>query len=107
MSQEQVKQQAQAMLNSMCNDIFFNKLASLGIEPDNEQEAAQLLQLGQSLLGQYPRGEAGTHVKQACYGDDAASAVASNGVAVEAYQALDYVYKTQPNLVKAAEILMN
>jgi hypothetical protein len=105
----QVVQQAAAMWDAVRSDVFFNKLASLGITPSNEQEAGQLLELGGVLLQQYPRQTAGVTVKQAgmeVFGADSVSPIAATGYSQEAHDAVDWLCNARPDLVHAAGILV-
>jgi hypothetical protein len=50
--------QAMNVLEGVSSLVFFNKLASLGVEPANEQEAASLWQMGINTFKELPPGSA-------------------------------------------------
>ena len=99
---------AQDKFTEIQADIFFRKLASLGITPANEDEARQLWELGDSYLQEYPRqSDAGTATKQASFEafGDKSSVLANDGCSADAHKIVDELCKN-PELVKAAHILL-
>jgi hypothetical protein len=53
-------------LNEMRGKVFFGKLASMGIQPANQEEANMLWQFGMSVLNESPMGSEGyASIKQA------------------------------------------
>lgn len=88
--------------------IFFNKLASLDVLPDTDEEAATLWQLGDRLLRERPRlSDAGRQTKQASartFGERS-SALTGDGCSLDAHRLADELCH-DPNIMNAAQILL-
>lgn len=96
------------MIGQMQEFIFFNKLASLGIQVENEEDGRRYLAVGNAMLQQHPIQTMGRNVKQACadaFGTN--GQVSEQGFSADAHQVAEYVFASCPDLVKAAEFLVS
>jgi hypothetical protein len=100
---------AESLLHDLQTTVFFNKLASLGIEPRTEQEAELLWGAGDDVLRQYPRvSQEGVQVKQAGMNlfPEKAAKLTNSGFSNEAHEAAETLLQQAPQYYKAASILL-
>ena len=104
---EQV-QAAFATMKDVQQRVFFNKLASLGVNPASDEERAMLWELGSRVLLNAPsRSQEAQTIKQASFNvfGDKISAVDAHGYSQEAYATVDELFKDE-RVVKSAHILL-
>ena len=103
MNQEILKQ-ADELMHEVAASVFFQKLATYGLQPSNDEEADFLLETGQTLLQQYPfAAENVVKAKTAALG--AECKVAADGYSEESHRWTDELMKDQP-VVAAASMLL-
>jgi hypothetical protein len=102
----QALQQANQLLVNMQANIFFNKLASFGIVPSSEKEAAAFFATAEKLVAQHPFETLGHQVKQACAVEGEVPQLSADGFSEDAHQTTEVIYANHPQLVKAAELLL-
>lgn len=99
---------AEQLMTEVQADIFFKKLASLGVTADTDRQAAALWELGDRILQERPRlSDAGRAVKQASaetFGG-LCSDVAHDGCSLDAHKIADQLCNDR-DVVKAAHILL-
>ena len=99
---------AEEMMTGLQANVYFNKLASLGVIPATDKEAETLWKLGDRLLQEQPRlSEAGRATKQASlemFGRNS-SPLAQDGCSLESHAVVEELCK-DPNIVKAAHLLL-
>ncbi len=100
--------EAEERMTDIQAEIFFKKLASLGVVPTSEEQASILWELGDSVLQERPRlSDAGRATKQAgleTFGD-LCSAVGHDGCSLDAHAIADELCRDEKT-VKAAHILL-
>jgi hypothetical protein len=103
-------EQAQQVLQNTQNTIFFNKLASLGIKPQTQQQALGLLKEAAALLEMFPREVPQTQraMKSASFKvfPNQTSEVCRDGYSQDTHQVVDTMM-TNPELVKCAALILN
>ena len=99
---------AEQLMTDIQSRIFFNKLASLGVTPETDEQAATLWETGDKILCDYPRlSDSGRTTKQASadtFGD-LCSTVTSDGCSLDAHRIADELCRN-PDVVKATHILL-
>jgi hypothetical protein len=99
---------ARKVLTGVQAEVFFDKLASLGINPQNDSQADQLWDLGAGIVAQSPRvSDAGQRVKQASVEMFGSKAVlyGSDGYSQEARDLTDRICQNS-EVIKAAHFLI-
>ncbi len=99
---------AEQLMTDVQARVFFNKLASLGITAETDEQAAALWELGDNILRQRPRlSDAGRATKQASAAalGERCSAVASDGCSLDAHKIAEGFLKDR-DIAKAVQILL-
>ena len=102
---------AQGLVTETQARVFFNKLASYGITPSDDNQAGQLWALADEILKERPRlSQAGMQMKQAsfdAFGDEHVSRLTDDGCSETAHALADQLIQEDPTLVKAAHLLLS
>jgi hypothetical protein len=100
--------EAEERMTNIQAEIFFKKLASLGVVPTTDEQASILWELGDSILQERPRlSDAGRVTKQAgmeTFGNRC-SALGHDGCSLDAHAIAENLCRDE-NTVKAAHILL-
>jgi len=101
-------QTARQVVTDAQADVFFQKLAALGVLPENDAHAETLWQMADAALKERPRlSEAGRRTKQAscdAFGERA-SQLANDGCSQDAHDIAEELCHNQ-GLVKAAHLML-
>ena len=101
--------EAERLFTNVQADVFFKKLAALGVEPKSEKEAQSLWAIGDRVLKAQPRAsDSGRATKQACLDSfgKLASMVGQDGCSLDAQRITEELFKDQ-KIVKAAQLLLS
>lgn len=101
--------EAEQLMTDIQADVFFRKLASLGVVAGTDEEAAKLWELGDAILQERPRlSDEGQSLKQASLDEfgKLGSAIGNDGCSLDAHKIADELCKDQ-RVVKAAHILLS
>ena len=106
-TQEMIQTARQVVTDAQA-DVFFQKLAALGVLPENDAHAEILWQMADAALKERPRlSEAGRRTKQAScetFGDRASS-LASDGCSQDSHDIAEGLCHDQ-GLVKSAHLML-
>ena len=106
-TQEMVKE-AEQLMTDIQADVFFRKLASLGVVPTTDEQAANLWELGDAILKERPRlSDSGLALKQASLDEFGrlGSPLSSDGCSADAHMIAAKLSQDE-RVVKAAHILL-
>lgn len=99
---------AEQLMTDLQADIYFRKLASLGIVPTTDEQSANLWELGDAILKERPRlSDQGLALKQASLDQfgTLGSRLANDGCSEDAHKIAEKLCQDE-RIVKAAHILL-
>lgn len=100
--------EAEQLMTDLQADIFFRKLASLGVVPTTDEQAANLWELGDAILKDRPRlSDEGMALKQASLEEfgKLGSRLSNDGCSADAHTIAEKLCREE-RIVKAAHILL-
>ena len=106
-TQEMVTE-AEQLMTDIQADVFFRKLASLGVVPTTDEQSANLWELGDAILKERPRlSDAGLALKQASLDEfgTLCSRPSNDGCSADAHTIAEKLCQDE-RVVKAAHILL-